>query len=455
MTVTRCFKLLALLLLLVTSATPIAAAEPAFVPHDVASLPNVVTRADLDRLNFSGQVDAKAEPERLKSLAGVSIGLFLQQTTVQQGESIPAWFVLKNDGPMGTPLPLDMRFDWFNPQCPFINSCELNVEGPPDPPELKRSCCKVWACGGPPMCVVPNKGYYCVRGDLAQFSFQSPREFRVCWRYFALRSNEVRVTVTPRTGGLKRPTALPHDGLALLNVEVDPQIMIRGLTPAEIKRGVAQSYKGVRVSRRDPGSFAAALAVGVDDRWYPDLLNLPQEDNLLKAEAKFVTKSGEQVPSELVITLLLSNPKQKVIAPGQVAVKLLITRKPSDKPHQPMQAGVAMEKLRPDQAAGPLLTMPPLTSLQWRYALPPGWNVVAGLEGKVRVAAIVTGQSIVMPDDWLRSRLQKEKTLSPEGYQLWDGVLCTESTELTFPPPPNDRIRSVVTPPEIDKANSP
>ncbi len=241
---------------------------------------NVLTKKQLDQLKFPpdrGLADKRYNKLRL--------GVWMSKEEYRTGEPIYALFVVKNDGPKRG---LDMWLIVSAQESTAWNAGGLTIKLVDKPPGHKHSLqllSHIWSCPrSSPMTSVGEGSYLCFRGDLHGHRLP-PGTYSLSWRYGKSRSNQVQFKIlTERAKGAKKRDLMGNHEfygwitlwtrLRELNVDAD---------------GLPHRY--VEVAGTRPQFFegmSRSLAMGHDNRWYPDIYALPTSDDKLRVLARFV-----------------------------------------------------------------------------------------------------------------------------------------------------------------------
>lgn len=413
------------LLLLPLALFPAAFAAP--VPRDAGpdfAAGGLLTRADLEKVRFDSQPvkdgergalagDEKDEPEaksdgpaRPKNRYDVAV--HMPATRFREGDPVPAYFVLRNN--RGTMLGLGSRLE-FTGSYPMLHGgdCDFDVRDRATGESVLTDVHASTHCGGGHLVEVPAGGYYVVKADLTRVTKRlPPGEYEVDWRYGRLRSTPVPFTVVARNPTDPKPVRANRPALHFYHVAAD--------SDGEAHLGHVHA-----------ASMAAALAVGPDGAFVPDVRTIPSADKLVEVTAQWKPyRDGDR----LAVTFRSASATKRVVF--------------SEMPHLYLQieaSGEAGPESLPEEAAkeGDAKARELTTPLTVEVRLPTDWRERVGLSGALCVSVLVTSKRLEFPVGHAVERLQKAVELRAvsggERPPVWSGALRTESAELRFPPP--------------------
>ena len=408
---------LAALALLILGSIPVLIAAP--VPESARPAfgsGGLVTLADLERLQFESLTARDDEPHSRLNLDPSSIGLAVHVPGGRfiSGESIPAYFVLRNAGQSN--LGLDMRLDLASGEPAIWNSARITVRNRSSGKPVHIISRAGWRCGGPPLVVVPAGGYYCARGELGRSTEGAtlpPGEYEVEWSYAEVRSRACRFTVLPGNDSVKAPA------------KRDPVItfffwLSNGDREELAKQTGTVTWKKLRMDPVETGGMAAALAVGRGDKYVPDVRAIPASDGMLKVSAVW-TSDGD---GDRVAIMLRAADEKRPVAFDQVPqLHLHVEKEAAGRLH-------SHERLR-EVVKDALHTAALRTPITLNLHLPKDWREAPELTGKCRVAILVTSQDVELPRDARIKKLKRDKVLQlPGNPPIWSGIVRTGFTEL-------------------------
>lgn len=272
----RAVAILSALLACALLAAPAPATRPLF------GAGGVVTPADLEPIAFQTREKDGKKDARDPRADALGVALHMPRNRFRPGEPIPAYFLVRNYS--REPVGLDLRLDLFARPLELRNSCKVRLVRSDTGMEVPYVGRGVWACGGPSPVVIPGRGHYCVRGDLAEGETRplSAGEYECSWSYTGLWSRPVRFTVLP--GKEKGREGSPASG------------EIRFLEIVPPRGESAEAPAGARLIPHSAGKVAAALAVGVTGSHYPDIRDLPGRDDRIAASAEWLSDGkGERL----------------------------------------------------------------------------------------------------------------------------------------------------------------
>jgi hypothetical protein len=243
----------------------------------------VLTRAELDRLPFDEPAPVADETDDGPLPSNVALGVHLPRTVFSVGAPIPCYFLVRNR--TNQPVGMDMRLDLSGPEPEHRNSCSIQVRDlrtGKGVPFLARHC---WACGGRSGIELKPNGYYCTRGDLSRTAdgFLSPGRYEVSWTYCSRRSGAVSFTVK---GAAAERKPAPRSSIAFLE-------FTRAGAREEGEAGderAPEVWDKVELRPRQADEIAAALALGHEGRYYPDIRELPHRDDLAHVTARWSSR---------------------------------------------------------------------------------------------------------------------------------------------------------------------
>jgi hypothetical protein len=331
-----------------------------------------------------------------------------------EGESIPAYFVLRNN--RGHILSLDARLSLFGSRPTIWNSCSIDVRNAKTGKAVHVISTKGWSCGGGGLVDVPADGFYCVKGNLGrtpQGGFLPAGEYEVDWRYGWLRSPPVTFTVGKADG--KIPSAVKRSGYRFY--KITPVTHDDDEEDSPLRKGDG------RLEAIHADEMAAALA-SREHVLVPDIHTIPKADKLVEAWLEWKPyRDGDY----LVVTLR-AVPPHKQVSFAEMPHLHLQMEVPDDGHHLP--AAEEEKRLAKLWEAGIV------TPLTIETRLPAGWRERLSESGTVRVAVLVTSKELEMPLHGLqlKKRLQDVQKSDPDAPPVWQGVLRTEYVELRLPP---------------------
>jgi hypothetical protein len=391
-------------------AVPLPTEKQPFYRDELFGSRGVVTRAELDQLPFDDSVTANSETDEGPSLGTIALRVHLPRTVFSVGEPIPCYFLVRNrtDQAVG----LDMRLDLSGPEPEHRNSCSIQVRDlrtGKGVPFLARHC---WACGGRSGIELKANGYYCTRGDLSRTAdgFLPPGRYEVSWTYFSRHSGAAYFMVK---GAAVERKPMPRSSIAFLEV-----------TRAGAREGgevvderAPAVWDKVELRPRQADDIAAALALGHEGRYYPDIRELPSRDEMAHVTARWEFK---ETGDRLKVTIHPNDPNLAVGLAGRPQLLLHVEGMgPADRERMADEKDKQLEALRQ-------VKLPHTVDV----SLPKGWRLAIPFGGKVRVAVIVTTRAIEAPGRGLVKEVVKEVHA---GGPVWLGLLRTEFQEIEVP----------------------
>lgn len=400
---------LAFAVFVAAAPVPTAAEKPRFAG-------GIVTKADLDRLPFPARdpLLLPAIEERCPGSKHAALALYLPRTRLSVGEPVPAYFVVKHTG-RREPLGLHMRLDLFRPTPGLRNSCAITLT-PRSGGSVGSVLLRTISCGGGPLVEVPVGGYYIAKGDLGRLaSGPLPAgEYDVSWSYTGIPSNSVRFAVV---ADREPPRGVrPVHALRFLEItERDERLEQVQKKLERVDEPVVWAKPGL--APLDASGVAAELGVGVGERFYPDLHDLPESDDVMLATA-------EWEKDRVFVTLRPNTPNRAVRLADEPHYYLLIASdrrgEAGDRPEEKAQ-----EKLAEHRSVSAPRTV--------EIRLPRDWKKRTGVVGTARVAVLVSTKKIEPKYSGLVEKVKLLERLRHDNAARWGGVLRTPFTEMQFP----------------------
>lgn len=378
-----------------------------------------------DETNEALQKQLASELAYRKRASQSPIGLFLAKTAFRLDEPATAYFVVKNAtrGDLGLDLRLDLH---FGEQC--INSCGLYLEcvKAAEGFESERVVQKkIWHCGGPSLLTLPEGGYYCTSGDLRTMGATVPGEYKMHWVGVGCRSQDVAFTMLPAKNQEARFQPITAARIFKLGEDHDGEEAVD--EARKIKDPPAPPLLDpahLIWSRFEP--FAASLATGADERFYPDIMNLPARDKFINVTARFEKPTTGSIPTELVLML---NPRQrqKGLVIRDTSHVYLITsirdeRLREQRDFRPRDRE-AMERMKAMEIGHSLAD--PTKPLSIRFRLHDGWHNQLKLAGNVEVRVMICSEEIEPQSRWPKLKALKRELDVIRETTEWKGLLCT------------------------------
>jgi hypothetical protein len=399
------------------AAAPVPAATPARAFGDRA----VLTAADLAKLDYSAPVTDAEALRQHPNLNGAAVALHLPKLRFHTGEPIPAYFVVRNRS--DKPLGLDMRLDLFTTPPGKRNSCAIRLVNRSAGEEDRFIDKQVWACGSGSHVTVPEHGYYVAAGDLARGATGPlpPGEYECVWNYSFAKSNAVRFSVIG-----ERPKKTP--GKAAF-----PDVRFLELT----EHGDRERKKAEKLEKAGPpkpvvwrkpglhpipaGGFAAALGVGLDGKYYPDVRRLPESDQLLQVTAEWTFgAAGDRLRVHLRPTRLGG----EVVLPDRPYLYLQVEGEARDDRSEERDVVEKVTEKRRDGSHAPLTI---------EVRMPQDWRHRVGVAGRGRVAVLVSSTKVEPQYGYERLLDREKKLVHADEEPVWAGLLRTPFTEIDLP----------------------
>jgi hypothetical protein len=373
-----------------------------------------LTKEDLDRIPFPNPANIDKEAKDRDRKNSLNVALYLPRTRFKEGDSIPAYFVVKNLAHDSAYL--DLRLDFFHSPPRIVNSGWVKLFNLTQKKEVPLLDQRIYECGGSPKVKIQEQGYYCVKVDLScgPLGKLAAGAYECTWGYAQWRSNTVRFTVIRNTGEWSKeiPKAkYPH--LRVLSIEEDVGDGIRRISEDDEPRIWNQTC----VHPFTDSAFGAALGTGIGGKYYPDLRAIPNRDDLIHITGEWTFKKSRD---RFKVTIQSNDPEKPV--QFRELPKLYLQIESEGNPESPLHEEVLQERLR---GAGDIET-----PLIFEVRLPQNWRENGGLKGKGRVAILVSSQEIEFPSD---IQLDTRKEEQSQTDRLWSGLLRTTFTEVETP----------------------
>ncbi len=381
-----------------------------------------LSRADLEHVRFDSRAvddgrtgdpaSAMLFADRLRAMGDLAV--FLPRTAYRSGDSIPVYFVLKNntDEPSGFSSGLFLfppfRTAW-NDFAIRVRNCDTGeTDG------IEGGGCLL----GGVRITRPANGYFVARTDfgLAHGKPRPPGEYEVSWSHWTLHSAPVRFTVAPTRGEPPVPP-VPRASAAFYLVEPVTE-------HKRYPRGAGEPFVWERAHLHalGAGEIASGLSVGHNGHYVPDLNTLPATDGRVRAVAEWKRyRAGER----LAVTLHAADPRAPVRFTQVPRVYLQLSDYGENVRLSRWDEEHADPGPRPDTLTTPLTL---------EVQLPPDWRERTRLNDTQRAAVLVASERITLPNDDSNIWSGKDAPKPPRDPAAWSGVVRTAFTELTFPP---------------------
>lgn len=438
------------LLPLVALALVPAVAAP--VPVDAARAEfgraGLLTRADLNRVRFDsrrspegaweakfGRVKEVNEPgrdDRARPANRFDVAVHLPRTTFRAGDPAPAYFVLRNN--RGHDFALHSRLDLCRPE-PLLHGTgyRSDVRDRATGRSVVEGLSATSHCGGGVLVEVPGDGFYCARVELNWLAGRvlPPGEYEVDWRYRELAAAPVPFAVLPREDG-RKPTLAPRPTLRFLHLTEDADEEPAERDAPRPRGPVVWGNADLEPVHAD--DLAAALAVGPDGVFVPDLHAVPAADRLVDAHLEWKPyRDGDRV----AVTLRAAAPNAEVRFDElpQFYVQLETAARASDG----FELQALERKRRATRDRERLVT--PLTV---EARMPVGWREQVGASGAARLSVLVVSRELELPSARAREKqklIDKAERAAGSGVPVWSGVVRTPATDIHLPPPLSPAVR--------------
>ena len=452
---------------------PVAVAAP--VPRDVRpefGANGLLSRTDLAKVRFASRSikerDKAGESTPERDANNFDIAVHMPWTTFREGEPIPAYFVLRNNSKSVLGLTSRVDFSRYLPQM-HGDAVSFDVRDRATGESVRKAANTTTNCGGGSLVDVPANGYYVMKADLSVATgvLLPPGEYEVDWVYGPRAAAAVRFSVTnsdarrpnppppfpTKEGGVAERPSPPGGGAAseasgvgssahLKRPELRFFHMTEGseyLDRAEKVREIDESnrkqeavtWRETYLSETRTDSLSAALAVGQNGVYIPDVRTIPSADKLVEAWMEWKPyRDGDR----MVVTLRAAPGVKEVRFEELPELYLQIeapdgTRERWGREHEG------------DAKLHAILDRSLVTPLTIEARLPEGWRERTGITGVARVAVLVTSKRLELQrgcGDLVKKALQEiERAESArERRPLWSGTLRTDFVELQFPPLP-------------------
>jgi hypothetical protein len=284
-----------------------------------------------------------------------------------------------------------------------------------------RSCST--NCGGGSFVDVPANGYYIFRGELSRMAGQqlTPGDYEVEWEYSPLVAAPVRFSV--KQADEPKPIAARPSVIHFFRLGESSEAKEQ---PARADRSVV--WRECELSRANTESMAAALAVGQNDAYVPDIRTIPAADKLVEAWVEWKQyRAGDRVS----VTLRALPPHREVWFDELPKLYLQIEAPRDDEDRDWSRDDGELKEAKED--ATDRLTTP----LTIEAHLPAEWRERVGVKGSARVAVVVVSKQLELPTRGVRlERALKDVQrieIGRERPPIWSGTVRTEFVELRFP----------------------
>jgi hypothetical protein len=282
--------------------------------------------------------------------------------------------------------------------------------------------CAATNCGGGSLIDVPADGYFVTRGDLNRVTghLLPPGDYEVDWEYFPFRSSPVRFSVVKADG--PKPAVAKRPLVRFFHLSRGGEREERLLATDE-----PIVWRATQLGSQYTDSMAAALAVGQNGAYVPDVYAIPVADKLVEAWVQWKHyREGDRVG-----VTLRAVPQYREVCFAEMPQLYFQIESPRDESDRGWMRAVGEAKaFAHDQR----LLITPLTI---EIHLPADWREHVGVKESARVAVLVTSKRLEMPTRGeCVKRLEKlvERVEHVERPPVWSGTVRTEFVELQFPP---------------------
>jgi len=375
----------------------------------------LLTRADLEKVKFDSRPIKDADEDAKAGPAKFETAVHMPWTKFRAGEPIPVYFVLRNRSAKDECF--DVGMELFGRYPANWGGCQINVCDRATGEQVRafgKTCSFGWNMD------LPAGGFYCMKGDLASIRDKRlpPGEYEVGWRFAGLRAVSVPFTVTKVDGA--KPNASAKREVQFYHIA--PQVRAAD-EPG--KAGEPFIWRECHLNHIPGGAMAAALAVGPQGVFVPDIYTVPAADKLIEASVEWKPyREGDRV----VVTLRSVVPNKQVRFAEVPQLFLQIETNE--------RAGRWWEEKPADEKEFARDSARLVTPLVIEARLPQNWRAGVGAEAG-RVAVLVTAKPIELPTPHHVVRAKKAVelvALQRDNGPLWSGIVRTDFTELLFRP---------------------
>jgi hypothetical protein len=402
-----------------------------FAPHWIEQEKQLQQRLRQQPDDAALKETVQQQQQRRAELEKSPIGVFLPKTVFRLDEPVHAYFVVKNTS--AELVDLDMRLD-LQLGLRTVNACSIDLRffdgSRGAPAELLSE--SVWECGGPPRLTLPPGGYYCTRADLRRIGADAAGDYAIRWGYSGLTSQEVKFTIAPskekaktsekpvRAIRVARLVSGDRDGQSVQEVVADqppppPVIRSARLAPLSVHR------------------FAASLAVEKEGRLYPDIFDLPSQDQFVSARLHLEMPRDEDSPTTLILTLTPRQENEALVLEQFDNLVLMATSRAEVR--GPAHAIAYQERPKAKRAERGYSLADPDKPLRIRVELEQDWPRRLGLSGPVELRLLLSSEPVKLQGSWPTLRRLESRVLYAFERKPWNGLLCTPAVHFDVPQP--------------------
>ena len=414
----RIMPLLALVLLLFLPSSLLAQEKD----HLSLSLirKKVLTQSELEKLSFPPPMKDVKERQQ-----GFGLGLWMAKREFVDGEPVYALLVVKNY----TKKYRGLRM-WFTTKDRYPRSgsrLHLTALDPPKyKPRLHLSKITSWCTDAPPCWMKPN-GYMCLRVDL--FPRTQPGRYKLHWSFGDMRSPEVHFRVVARNPAPKRPDILGHYDspdywLTLYGEmkEIDPQTGSVNFLCRSLYRN---SIDGI--SKNLTTGMTYREIRNVENRYYPDVYDLPTRDECLQVSAKIVPAKHKSGVSMEVTLHPVKGGKLYDLEHVRFSLNLIVIPDPTATRVKRVAKFRSVGKgnsTYPPRKAISLRDTKCRQNLTMRVDIPPDWAKLFSFHGKARCALVLSDHPIRSGVPWTLT-IEHRAVIGLKSRPRWRGVVRT------------------------------
>lgn len=444
----------------------------------------VVTRAQLDSLEFSSEMDPRPKENQLV-FPDVATAIHLNKPRYALDEAIPAWLMVRMTSEKeGRGLPATMRFGSTPAETLLGGSAAVRIYrerggkleaealaswgeiAPPDGAGAGKVA-RIVGAGNAERTYVAANGYWVNRADLRSLARRGLEAGDYVVRFWIEGQRaEARFTVLAEKLAARPSTApaatQPAEawgsvGTGSLVLHLRGGWQGRRVVPAPgAVNGPANgplwpmlvSYAVPRTMEDFATGLALGVGVGPETRYYAGFADVPAEDETVELRAE-VVKDKAGAPEKIKVTLTPRNPKNRVGLAAFPSVYLLV--EPQEKALAKAQQMALRNEPVWDQFGGELPFTQPVTL---DITLNPGWTARCPVQGKVKLSVLVASSGvpigIVRPGEYQFMAAQanmaqanmmnnrQDRVARVRGAALtshWAGILRSGPVEIVLPKP--------------------
>ncbi len=370
----------------------------------------ILTANDLKDVTFRSRVRLTAEQLKERTLHrgerpdDYDVAVHLPRTRFEQGEPIPAYFVVKNM--TNAKIGLKMGID-FTGSAPYLHGeATFSLRRVNDDTPLKSSYLHATHCSGDSLADLSPNGFFVRRGDLSRLGEESlpPGQYEVEWSCQLRASAPVTFTVLKSTVPANRAKIEPVRNRFLAIVPDNPEA-------GDDDRLV---WKDFSLESIDSDRMSAALAVGPFGKYVPDPRTIPTSDDLIEVRASL---RREGTVETLIVTLDSKDPRRPVHFDEVPRLYLQFEERAEREFKKGAERSLRDELKRAEQIKTPLTIEVPFDTEQWKDA---------NLANAGRIAVIVTSGKLTFPVSGRQQAVLRIKSVSrlpPDPAKVWIGLV--------------------------------